>query len=85
MKNFTVYYLVGGYENFIARRLHNGYSEVEANEEVESLKKMGYPAMKVEAEKASYLGGMCSHTEFETVAARRKYWEECQINYLPRA
>lgn len=79
---FTVYYIIGGYENFVARKLHNGYTESLANEMVADLNKMGYPAMKIEVSKASFIGGMCSYNEFETPTARRKYWEECHLNYL---
>jgi hypothetical protein len=46
------------------------------------LRRSGYPSLVIESKKSAYLGGMCSHDEFETIPAKRKYWEECHLNFM---
>lgn len=73
MDLFSVFYLVGGSSNFVCKSLFSKYSWEKAQEEVESLEKMGYKAMAVK--NGHIIGGYCSHSDFTSKEEAKKYYE----------
>lgn len=69
---YSVFYLVGGYSNFVCKSIVGKFSFDNAKKEVEELNKMGYKSMYVKD--GHIVGGYCSHSDFEDPQQAKEYF-----------
>ena len=72
MESFSVFYLVGGYANFVCNSVKGKFSWEEAKKKVASLENMGYKSMAVQ--NGHIVGGYLSHTDFESTEKAQEYY-----------
>ena len=69
---YSVFYLVGGYSNFVCQAVVGRHTLEIANGKVAEINRMGYKAMAVKD--GHLVGGYCSHTDFATKEEAKAYY-----------
>jgi hypothetical protein len=70
---FKVFYLVGGFANFVCKSVNGIFSFENAQKEVSELERMGYKSMAVK--NGHMIGGYCSFSDFEDASKAKEYYQ----------
>lgn len=73
---YVVQYVIGGWKNWKVKTMLPKYNSVDADTEIQDLKRQGYHAVKIKDRLFKSIGGLPYSTEFDTDAEKRKYWDE---------
>lgn len=73
MQLFSVFYLSGGYANFVCKSVYGQFSFENAQNKVAELQKMGFKSIAVKD--GHIVGGFLSFSDFQSESEAKEYYD----------